>query len=53
MSFVSFKRFFIQTIHLKIHTYKKDFTLNNLEWLLCNKTQPTNQSINFELVTTL
>ena len=24
--------------------YKEDLALNNLQWLICNKTQPTNRS---------
>ena len=26
--------------------YKEDSALNNIEWLICHKTQPTNQQTN-------
>ena len=35
----------LEIIYL-IYTYKKDLVLNNLQWLICHKTQP-NQLIYF------
>ena len=32
----------LQTIHL-IYIYQQDLALNNLQGLICHKTQPTNQ----------
>ena len=38
-----------------IYLYKKDLTLNNLQWLICHKTKPNeqvakkSQFLNFEL----
>ena len=29
--------------------YKEDLTLNNIQWLICNKTKPTNQNKSFVL----
>ena len=50
MSFDSFKRVIskmclqiILQIYL-IYMYKEDLALNNLQWLICNKTKP-NQSL--------
>ena len=34
----------LEIIYL-IHMYKKDLALNNLQWLICNKTKP---NIEFE-----
>ena len=28
-----------------IYMYKKDLALNNLQWLICHKTKPTNYSL--------
>ena len=34
-------------IHLySIYVYKYDLALNNQQWLICHKTQPTNQKLN-------
>ena len=46
MSSGSFKNCYEQTIRLLIIyilicTYKEDLALNNLQWLICHKTQPT------------
>ena len=31
--------------------YKEDLALNNLQWLICHKTQPTNQlSLSFDFI---
>ena len=35
----SFKNY-LQTIRLQIKVYQEDLILNNLQWMICNKTQP-------------
>ena len=34
--------------HARIYNYKHDLALNNLQWLICHKTQPTNQKIHLK-----
>ena len=41
MSSGSFKKCCQQTVYLKT-IYKQDLSLNNPQWLICHKTQPTN-----------
>ena len=31
----------LQTIYIFIYMYKQDLALKNLQWLICNKTQPS------------
>ena len=44
MSLGSFKdvinKMCLQTIYVLIYMYEEDLVLNNLQWLICNKTQP-------------
>ena len=47
----SFKNGHRQTIHLQIiyliYMYKQDLALDNLLGLICHKTQPTNQFLDY------
>ena len=44
MNLDSYNNYNLQSIRLQIiylvHKYKQDLALNNLQWLICHKTQP-------------
>ena len=50
---VTYKTIYLQIIYIHIYIYiyrerereREDLALNNLQWLICHKTQPTNQTL--------